>query len=135
MIPKLTDEQINEIYISASKYEFKQKLDAAVHQQYKEWVKGQEPCGYRIKTFKSVHAFVVRGDVAEERASKLADIHGESNVTVDPVFTHTAPDDTELLKQALEALESLFNGQPDDGRAQRCSNAIAALRARLENKA
>ena len=37
----------------------------------------------------------------------------------------------ELLQQALEALESLFNWQVDPDRGKRCSDAIAALRAEL----
>jgi hypothetical protein len=35
-------------------------------------------------------------------------------------------------RQALEALESLFTLQADDARPQRCGDAIAALRAALE---
>ena len=35
-------------------------------------------------------------------------------------------------QQALEALESLFNWRVDPGRAQRCSDAITALKAALE---
>ena len=39
--------------------------------------------------------------------------------------------DRELMQQALEALESLFSGQVDAKRGQRCSDAAAALRERL----
>ncbi|CAB4161097.1 hypothetical protein UFOVP766_29 [uncultured Caudovirales phage] len=39
--------------------------------------------------------------------------------------------DRELMQQALEALESLFNGQVDAERGQRCASAAAALRERL----
>jgi hypothetical protein len=41
---------------------------------------------------------------------------------------------TDLKKaaqQALEALESLFSGQVDPERGQRCGNAVLALRAAL----
>jgi hypothetical protein len=40
---------------------------------------------------------------------------------------------TEILQQALEALESLFSGQVDPHRAQRCSDAITALRAEIDD--
>jgi hypothetical protein len=40
--------------------------------------------------------------------------------------------DRELLRQALEALESLFSGQADPDRAKRCSDAIVAIRAHLD---
>lgn len=35
------------------------------------------------------------------------------------------------LQAALDALESLFSGQIDNGRAERCSNAAETLRTRL----
>jgi hypothetical protein len=37
-------------------------------------------------------------------------------------------------QQALEALESLFSGQVDPERGQRCGNAVLALRAALEQQ-
>lgn len=37
-----------------------------------------------------------------------------------------------VLKQALEALESLFSGQIDEQRGKRCSDAIIALRAAID---
>ena len=40
----------------------------------------------------------------------------------------------EVMKQALEALESLFSGKADQDRAKRCSDAITAIRARGETK-
>jgi hypothetical protein len=39
-----------------------------------------------------------------------------------------------LLRQALEALESLFTLQADDARPKRCGDSIAALRAALEEQ-
>ncbi len=39
--------------------------------------------------------------------------------------------DEALMRQAAEALESLFSGQADADRAKRCSTAITALRERL----
>jgi hypothetical protein len=47
---------------------------------------------------------------------------------------HRIERDEALLRQALEALESLFSWQADPDRGQRCSNAIAALRERLGEK-
>ena len=41
----------------------------------------------------------------------------------------------ELLQQALEALESLFNWQVDPERGQRCGNAVLALKAALAQEA
>lgn len=42
------------------------------------------------------------------------------------------PQQEAAMRQALEALESLFNGQVDPDRANRCSDAINALTAALE---
>jgi hypothetical protein len=42
--------------------------------------------------------------------------------------------DEALMRQALEALESLFSWQADPDRGQRCSNAVVALRTRLGNQ-
>ena len=41
--------------------------------------------------------------------------------------------DRDLMQQALEALESLFNGQVDAERGQRCASAATALRERLSH--
>lgn len=42
---------------------------------------------------------------------------------------------SDVLKQALDALESLFSGQVDEQRGQRCADAIVALRAAIEQAA
>lgn len=39
--------------------------------------------------------------------------------------------DKELMQQALDALDSLFNGKVDAQRGQRCASAATALRERL----
>jgi hypothetical protein len=46
-----------------------------------------EPVGYRIKVHGSVNTFVVRQDVADERAYKLIEQFGANAVTVDAVHT------------------------------------------------
>jgi ketosteroid isomerase-like protein len=58
-------------------------------------IKLPEPSGYRIKTHGSVHCFVVREDVARERADKLIEQFGDDAITVDAVHTEAK------LKQAV----------------------------------
>lgn len=40
--------------------------------------------------------------------------------------------DEALLRQALEALESLFSGEVDTDRLRRCNDAVMVLRERLK---
>jgi hypothetical protein len=69
-----------------------------------------QPVAYRIKTFGSVHKFVVRADVAEEHEYKLGEIHGPDKVTVDALYAHP-PTSTALLEAAEAISRSAELGQ------------------------
>ena len=72
-------------------------------------------------------------------SKKTADTFQARGWTITPLFTHTAHDDTALLRQALEALKELWDNFgvvcPSADLIDQYEAAIAALRKRLGEKA
>jgi len=68
-----------------------------------------EAVAYRIKTFKSVHKFVVRADVAEEEEHKLGQVYGPENIAVDALFLAPQPQEVEAAVMTDDQCDAIYN--------------------------